>query len=541
MNGKTIDLGKIAEPFLVEQLNMILLPFNCEVELPDNAKLVTLRGHAFYAAPNTPQLSSLLYSAGYPLSSPIYFDEDYDWSDVQIYEAQAQMAGLLTCRRRAYNLSAMGTGKTIGSLLAIDWLIERGHIEQALIVAPLTILWTVWQDEIRKHFPRLHPVILHGAKEKRLKLLAMNSWNVAIINHEGVQVVQQQLMDKHFGMVLIDEAATYRDAQTAKWKVMKKVVEQASFVSALTGSPTPNAPSDAYGLARLITPENCPRSFTAFRHSVEYEMYPGRWMPRKDAAEKVAKLLQPAVRFKRSDIIELKDVFMQTQRVLLSSEQSKALTELKKESMVRFPEGIVDAMNAAVMVGKALQICAGAVYTSDKNVVHLHPQHRIETTETIIDSAEGKVIVLAPFLHVTAMLAERLRQSYKIAVVTGAVATKDRSSIFRRFQDKQNPLRVLVAHPRVLAHGLNLTTANVIVWFSPLYSREIYEQANARITRLGQSREQFIIHLSAGADEDAVYKALETKGKVQNVILDMFGLKMENTNTRNINPLIGLE
>ena len=524
-----IRLGAIVEPFLVEQLNMILLPTDCGFDnlLPNDAKLVTLRGFAFHAVPNTPLYNSLLYSAGYNVSSPIYFDEEYDWSDVQVYDAQVVMAGLLVARRRCFNLSAVGTGKTIGTLAAVDWLIERGHINKVLIAAPLSILWTVWEKEIYDHFPRLRPIVLHGPRSKRLLLLGSKSWNVAIINHDGLKVIQQELLDQPFGMLVIDEAASFRYHTTNKWRVMNSFVEQTMFVAALTGSPTPNAPSDAYGLARLITPQRCGRSFMNFKMQVEKEIN-GRWIPRKNAPKVVAELLQPAVRFKRSDIIELKGHYFQRQKVDMSPEQIDAIKRLKKDALIKYPEGVVTAVNAAVLVNKLLQICCGAVYTTERDVIDLKPKQRIETVKTIIDSAEGKVIVLVPYIHATQLLYRELSRNYDTCFVTGAVSGKERTTIFARFQDRLNPLRVMVAHPKVLAHGVNLTAANVIVWFSPIYSREIYHQANGRITRLGQDREQFIIHLFAGKEEDVAYRVLDNKGKMEEMIFQMFELVMQS-------------
>jgi SNF2 family DNA or RNA helicase len=213
--------------------------------------------------------------------------------------------------------------------------------------------------------------------------------------------------------------------------------------------------------------------------------------------------------------------------VLLSPRQQAALLKLKKEAVVMFPEGKVDAVNAAVLMNKCLQICAGCVYTSEpKEVVNLGPENRIDTVMEMIEASASKAIVVAPYIHVLDYLCEQLSTKYKVAKIMGSVPAKSRTKIFRSFQDRRDPLRVIVAHPKVLAHGLNLTAASTIVWYSPIYSREIYEQVNGRITRLGQDLEQLIVHLSSGKEEDAAYRVVEHKGTMQDMVLEVFELRM---------------
>ncbi len=519
-------------PYLVEDRNTVLIPNSGDYDhlLPPTARQVNIKGYIFYAVPNTPEFNSLLYAAGVPVPSPIFFS-DYDWAGIKIYSAQAQMAALLTSRRRCYNLSALGAGKTIGSLLAIDWFIKGGEIKRALIAAPLSILWTVWEAEVENHFYRLVPAVLHGTKAQRLKILHANYWNVGIINHDGIGTILDELIEMDIGCIVIDEAASYRDARTRRWGYMHELVKRASYVAALTGSPTPNYPSDSYGLGRLVTPHRMPKTFRAYRQKLELEVVPNRWIPRKGAAQMVAAHLQPAVRFLRSDITEIADAKFVSHRVALSPVQQQSLDELKKEATLRFPEGTVNAINAATLLGKLLQISAGAVYTQDKKVVYLEPQHRIDTCKTLVEASEGKVIVLTPFIHTTHIVADELgKAGVKSALVVGDVAPYERTKIFKAFQDQRDPLRVIVAHPRIVAHGLNLTQANTIIWWAPIFSREIYEQANGRIIRMGQKLVPYIVHLCGSKEEEAAYRLIEGKGTMQQAVLDAFQLRMEGWN-----------
>jgi SNF2 family DNA or RNA helicase len=515
-------IDDMSRPFLVKERNVIMLPYEDKYTqvLPKNCRVATVKGRMFYMIKNGPRINAILWRMKEPVPSPIYYD-DYDWSDVEIFAAQAQMAGLLVARSRCYNLSDVGTGKTLGALLAIDWLFRKKYATKVLVLAPLSTLDSVWNQEIKKHMSRLRPIILHGTKTQRLKALKEKWWNVGIINHDGIAVIHDELKAQKFDVFIVDELASFRDTRTRRWKLLKSLVEHAPFAAGLTGSPTPNAPSDAYGLLRLLTPENARCSFRTFRQMVEVEVGPNRWLPKTNAKETVYSLLQPAVRFKREDIVELKEVTLIERQVTLSAKQQAALKELKQHACATYPEGLVEGVNAAVLINKLLQICAGAVYTTDRSVVDLEPTQRLETAKDIIDGADGKVLLFVPYKHVAAQLTAHFK-SYNPAVITGEVSTAARTEVFAEFQDPNSPLRLIIAVPSCLAHGVTLTEANHIIWWSPLHSREIYQQANGRITRIGQKRKQLLFHLCGDPVERAVYNNLEAKGNMQDAILAMF-------------------
>jgi SNF2 family DNA or RNA helicase len=130
--------------------------------------------------------------------------------------------------------------------------------------------------------------------------------------------------------------------------------------------------------------------------------------------------------------------------------------------------------------------------------------------------------VFAPFRNAIAGISARLKKD-KITheVVTGATSNTERSEIFHRFQN-QTEIKVLVAHPQCLAHGITLTAADTIVWFAPVTSLETYDQANARIRRVGQKHKQLILHLQASPVEKRIYKMLQNKQNAQAKLLELF-------------------
>jgi SNF2 family DNA or RNA helicase len=193
-----------------------------------------------------------------------------------------------------------------------------------------------------------------------------------------------------------------------------------------------------------------------------------------------------------------------------------------KQLRVSFQQGEVTAANEGVLFSKLLQIGSGFVYTKDKGIVDLDPKPRLDELMAVIDQSVGKVIVFVDFIHAVKHVRDVLRANrYAPALVTGETNKGERDRIFGAFQNEEKP-RILVAHPKCMAHGLTLTAASTIVWYTPTTSLETYEQACARITRPGQTQKSLIVHLTGTAIEAKLYKRLQKRAKLQGSLLEMF-------------------
>ncbi len=190
--------------------------------------------------------------------------------------------------------------------------------------------------------------------------------------------------------------------------------------------------------------------------------------------------------------------------------------------MVSFREGHVTAVNEGVLFMKLMQVACGWVYTTEKGVVSLDNRKRVQEVIDLYDTSAGKVIVFASFKHAAGELHKRmLKKKIACSLITGDTPKKARDEIFSTFQNSPTK-SMIVAHPQVMAHGLNLTAANTIIWFTPTTSLEIYEQACARIQRPGQTRKSLIIHLTGSKIETKIYSRLKQKASVQGALLELF-------------------
>jgi SNF2 family DNA or RNA helicase len=241
----------------------------------------------------------------------------------------------------------------------------------------------------------------------------------------------------------------------------------------------------------------------------------------------VARLFHPVIRFTRDQCFDLPDTTYQLRRAALSPEQSKAFQSMAKVFMMEYKKGDITAANSAVKVQKLLQICCGAVYNDEQEPVMLDCSPRVKILKDTIEEVGGKILLFVPYVAVIRMLHNELRELWDVATIYGDVPTKMRAETFQRFQSTNSP-RIIIAQPNTMAHGLTLTAAKAIIWYAPIYSNEVYIQANGRVERIGKTHPTTVIHMSGTNVEDNVYRKLEKKQSMQDILLDLLEARKLN-------------
>lgn len=448
----------------------------------------------------------------------------YDWPGrYKPFEAQRVTANFLAAHPRAFVLSDMGTGKTLATLWAADFVLACNPGMKALVVAPLSTLQRVWSDAVFQNFmTRRTSVIVHGSKQQRLKALEQNV-DFYIINYDGVGVIADVLkMRPDIQLVIIDEASAYKDASTKRHKLARKTIADRQYLWVMTGTPTPNGPIDAYGLAMLVNRAGG-ETFASYKSRVMTQVSQFIWVPKHGSHEAAHKLMQPSVRFKISDCMDLPPCTIQTRDVELSPEQQKAYQDLKRHATLLMTDGRITPANEAVLRFKLIQIACGAVYSgSDKlrKTHHLDVRPRLAALAELMEQATAKIIVFAPLTSVLDLLYASFKDKYSCRIINGAVSQKERSDIFSAFEETNEP-RVLFADPATMAHGLTLVRASMSVWFGPTDRTELYLQANKRFDRPGQIRPTTVVNLAATPIEREIYKRLETNTNMQGLVLKL--------------------
>jgi len=480
-------------------------------------------GAELIAAKHTLLVVRQLQQLGINAPSPVLLD--YNWPGrFSPFAHQRETVEFLTRYAYCLLLSDMGTGKTASVLWAADYLMNIGMVRKVLVTAPLSCLNRVWADEAFQILPHRSVEILHAARDRRKYLARRSKADFLVVNHDGIEVIKQELIGrKDIDLIVLDEAAAYRNARTDRYRTTRGVIKATNAnLWLMTGTPTPNAPTDAWALARLVNPQGTTPSFTKFRDSTMWKATQFKWRPRDSAKAVVRGVLQPAIRHKKEDCVDLPPVTYVNREAAMSPAQLKAFEQMRIHLIAEAAGEPVSALNAATKMIKLLQICCGSVYADDGSVAQLPIPDRMRVLLELIEQANGKVIVYVPFRHSIRRVAEELTKN-KISnrVIHGGVTQKERDSIIQKFQLAIDPA-VLVAQPRTASHGLNLTVADVTVWFGPIFSAEQYQQANERMARPGQDKHMTIAHLGAHKLEWGAYGTVKEKGKRQASILSLY-------------------
>lgn len=486
------------------------------------AKTLMYKGRELMVVPHTVENVKVLSNLG--MNAPAPIQAYYKWPGrFAPYPEQRETAAMLSQHNRAYCLNSMGVGKTISALWAYDWLRSQGLRQRALVVAPLSTLERTWADTVFEHFPHLSCTVLYGSAAKRRKLLTVNA-DIYVVNHHGLEILADDLNKRpDIDLIIYDELSVVRNGRSNLWKAANKIVNRPKAprsVWGLTGTPMPNDPTDIWAQCKLVTPETVTPYFTAFRDRVMKQISTYKWAPRDGFLSVVHKAMQPSVRFALDDCVSLPEQIFTERDAPLTPEQNKAYKEMLTNLKTEQAAGEILAVNEAVKAGKLLQIAAGVAYDTSGQDVILTATHRLAAMHELIEESEGSVIVFVPFTGVLNSVVEYVGKHYSCEHIDGGVGKNERDRIFSDFQ--RNKCKVLVAQPRTMSHGLTLTAATTIIWYSPVTSNDTFEQANARIRRPGQTKKTVIAMLTGTTLERKLFNRLKEKRTTQGALLELF-------------------
>lgn len=501
--------------------------------IPDAKRL----NGAYLAVPQTLRNSQVLRHYNYPVA-PVITDANYDWPiepGKKALDHQKVMANFSVLHPKSLNLSDPGTMKTQAALWMSDWLMRHSLGPcRALIIAPLTILETVWATAIFKSFLGKRSFeILHGSAEKRCALLAKKP-DFAIINFDGVGIgahthkrmeldgfSKTLAADKDIQIVIADEADAYCDARTKRHRLTRMVLGDRPYLLLQTGTPTSQAPTDAHGMAKLVNGA-FGKSFTSFRDETMVKITNFKWVPRADGYEKARKLLTPAIRYRIEDVWkDAPEMVTQQRMVALTEEQKKELAALKRDLQITLKSGkTISAVNEGAARQKFLQITLGAIYDSDHVYHRIDAAPRFQEIEYLVNRTSRKVLVFASLTSIVEILYRHLSKKWRCAIINGNVPQKERSRLIHAF-DSEPDFKVMIMDPQPTAHGINeFVVADTVIWAGPTEKTRLYIQGNRRAHRPGQKYPVNVYQVTATKLEQEIFRRLETNTSLQGALLE---------------------
>lgn len=422
---------------------------------------------------------------------------------------QSEIVDFLLSNDRAYCNVGVGLGKTAATLSALNTLFAEGAIRAALVVAPLRVARMTWPNELEKwdQFKWMKYEVLRGQKPS-------GNAQIYLVNWERID----KLEDLDFcDAVVFDETTRAKSPKSVRVKKFMPLLKH-HLRWGLTGTPRPNSLLELFGQVKLLDDgARLGKSYYGFKESyfypTDYMRY--NWVPRPGAEEKIyQKLSDLTLTMRSSDYLKIPETLVEDVEIVLphNCPARRIYRDLEKEFIAAINNTEVVARNAAVLVGKLLQVSGGAIYDEAGKVHEIH-QNKLDTLELIRDAAAEPLLVACNFIHER----ERICARFPDAVD----ASKFKGDIEKEWNSGKVPM--LVTDPRSLGHGLNLQQGGRnTVWFSLTWSRELYDQFNARVARKGQDKETRIYRIICNDTiDEAVAEALRVKGSEQEAMMQV--------------------
>ena len=412
-----------------------------------------------------------------------------------------------------------GLGKSVITLSAIyDLCLDSFEVGKVLVIAPLRVAQQTWPSEIRKwdHLDGLTYSVAVGSERERLQALGRKA-DVYIVNRECVEwLVERSGVEFDFDMVVIDELSSFKSHQAKRFKSLLKVRPMVKRIVGLTGTPSSNGLMDLWAEYRLLDlGERLGRYITRFRQSW---FVPDKrngavvfsYKPVEGAEDAIyGRISDITISMRSADHLSLPECVMNEVAVDMDAGERKVYETFRKDMVAEIRGKEIDAVNAASLSGKLLQMANGAVYGQDGGFIEIHDR-KLDALEDLIEGMNGKpVLVVYWFRHD----AERIRGRFAVREIRTSRDIEDWN---------RGLIPVAIIHPASAGHGLNLQEGgSTLIWFGLTWSLELYQQTNARLHRQGQ-RDTVIIHhiVCRGTMDEEVMKAIKRKGKVQDALME---------------------
>jgi SNF2 family DNA or RNA helicase len=416
-------------------------------------------------------------------------------------------------------LLEMGLGKSVITLTAIyELMLNRFEVEKVLVIAPLRVARDTWPAEIEKweHLKGLTYSVSIGTEAERLAALRRPA-HLYLINRENVDwLITKSGIPFAFDMVVIDELSSFKSHAAKRFKSLLKVRPTVKRMVGLTGTPSSNGLMDLWAEFRILDMgQRLGRYITHYRNNFfvpdkRNQQMIFSYKPRAGAEDAIYRLISDiTISMKSADFLKMPECIINEVPVALSEKEWSVYQALKEDMVVDLKNEEIDAVNAAVLSGKLLQMANGAVYNEEKDIIHIHDR-KLDALEDLIEGANGKPVLVAYWYNHDL---QRIKERFSVREIKTSQDIKDWNN---------GDIPVAVIHPASAGHGLNIQFGgSTIIWFGLTWSLELYQQTNARLWRQGQNDTVVIHHIIAKdtIDED-VMAALRKKEKIQSALID---------------------
>lgn len=433
-------------------------------------------------------------------------------------------------------LMEQGCGKTITAIAIVGRRFQRGEVHRLLVVAPASVV-PVWPLEFNLHADFAHRCrALEGPISKRIEELEYNSFDhsaapapldVVVTNYEAVWRMEEALANWNPDMIICDESQRIKTPGAKQSKVMHRLGRKAKYRLILSGTPVTQGPLDFFSQYKFLEPSIFGNSYYAFR--ARYAVMGGyerkQVVGYNNLPELIRKAHSIAFRVTKEEALDLPPFTDQVMYCELERKAMNIYAQLKKESVAELSsEKVLTATNVLSRLLRLSQLTGGFLGDGEGGIEQVSKAKLNLLEETLDDLVVGtgkKIIIFARFLPEIAAIRKLLEaKGIDYEWIAGEVKMEERGEAVRRFQEDEG-CKVFVAQIQTAGLGITLTAADTAIFYSLDYSFANYDQARARLHRIGQRNAVTYIHLIArGTVDEKILEALKNKRDVATEVVD---------------------
>jgi SNF2 family DNA or RNA helicase len=438
----------------------------------------------------------------------------------------------------------MGTGKSKVLIDNMSMLYDKGLINGALIIAPKGVYKNWFDSEIPTHMAThiekkmvLWESTAGKSKEKELNILFESShdFHILIMNVEALSTKKgkqfaERFLNCHKTLMAIDESTTIKNPGAIRTKTIIGLGKNVSYKRILTGSPVTKSPLDLYTQCWFLDPWLLDQqSYYSFR--TRYALtrkinVSGRQVEivvgYRNLGELSEKLKPFSHRVLKDDCLDLPPKTYMKRTIQLSEEQSKVYKQMKEIALATLNGKLTTTHNVITQLMRLHQITCGH-FKSDDGTTQTLKSNRLDELMDVLSEMEGKAVIWAHYRYDIEVIVEAIKKEYgdkSVVTYYGDTSTEDRQKAIKLIQDPNSSVRFIVGTPQTGGYGITLTGASTMIYYSNGYDLEKRQQSEARIDRIGQTKNMTYIDIIAeGTVDEKIVKALRTKVNIATEVL----------------------
>jgi SNF2 family DNA or RNA helicase len=438
----------------------------------------------------------------------------------------------------------MGTGKSKVLIDNMSMLYDKGLINGALIIAPKGVYKNWIDSEIPTHMAdHIEKTMVlwesNGgkSKEKELDTLFKSSYDfhILIMNVEALSTKKgkqfaERFLNCHKTLMAIDESTTIKNPGAIRTKTIIGLGKYVLYKRILTGSPVTKSPLDLYTQCWFLDPWLLDQqSYYSFR--TRYALtrkinVSGRQVEivvgYRNLGELSEKLKPFSHRVLKDDCLDLPPKTYMKRTIQLSEEQQKVYKQMKEIALATLNGKLTTTHNVITQLMRLHQITCGH-FKSDDGTTQTLKSNRLDELMDVLSEMEGKAVIWAHYRYDIEVIVEAIKKEYgdkSVVTYYGDTSTDDRQKAIKLIQDPESSVRFIVGTPQTGGYGITLTGASTMIYYSNGYDLEKRQQSEARIDRIGQTKNMTYIDIIAeGTVDEKIVKALRTKVNIATEVM----------------------